>query len=139
MNPFTGPTVSRRQFLAQTGFGVGATALAWLLDQQGLLGQGGRPELVPQSFDLRPRPPHHHPPRARAMISLFMQGGPSHIDLLDPKPVLARLDGSRYSGDIQYDNAAQASPRLLGSPWRFRRHGACGTEVSELLPHLASL
>jgi hypothetical protein len=138
MNPFLQPTSSRRRFLAQTGFGLGATALAWLLDQQGLLGQEGRPELVPQSFDLRPRPPHH-PARARAMISLFMQGGPSHIDLLDPKPVLSRLDGGRYPGEVQYDNAAQASPRLLGSPWRLRRHGQSGTEVSELLPHLASI
>jgi hypothetical protein len=73
------------------------------------------------------------------MISLFMQGGPSHLDLLDPKPLLARFDGRPFPGTIQYDNAAEASSRVLASPWCFRKHGRCGTEASELLPHLAGI
>ena len=73
------------------------------------------------------------------MISLFMQGGPSHIDLFDPKPELSRRDGISYTGDIKYDNAGQASPRLFGSPWKFARQGDCGMELSELLPGLAGV
>ena len=67
-----------------------------------------RPELEPRRFDLAPKQPHFAP-RAKAMISLFMQGGPSHLDLFDPKPMLARYDGQPYPGTIRYDNAAQAS------------------------------
>src|SRR5690349_21010217 len=73
------------------------------------------------------------------MISLFMQGGPSHIDLFDPKPLLNKLDGQKFPGEIKYDNAAQASAKILGCPWKFTKHGRSGTEVSELLPHLAEV
>jgi hypothetical protein len=134
MIPFSSP-LSRRRFLEANTFGLGSVALAWLLREEGLLAEPLRPELAPRKYDLLPRAPHHEP-RARAMISLFMQGGPSHIDLLDPKPVLSRLDGTKFPGEIQYDNAAQASARLLGSPWKFVKCGRCGTEVSELLPCL---
>jgi hypothetical protein len=118
--------------------GLGSLALAWLLNEDRLLAEPVRPELTPRRFDLTPKPPHF-PARARAMISLVMQGGPSHIDLLDPKPLLARYDGQPFPGTIQFDNAAEASSKVLASPWRFRRHGQCGTEVSELLPHLAEV
>src|SRR5581483_8537217 len=70
---------------------------------------------------------------------LFMQGGPSHIDLLDPKPLLARYEGQPFPGTIKYDNAAQASAKVLACPWRFRRCGQSGIEVSELLPHLGDV
>src|SRR5207244_6105748 len=102
-------------------------ALAWRLHRDALLAAPPRPELEPRRFDLTPRAPHFAP-RARAMISLFMQGGPSHLDLLDPKPALARHDGRPYPGTIQHDNAAQASAKVLASPWRFRKHGQCGPE-----------
>jgi hypothetical protein len=118
--------------------GIGGLALAWLLKEEGLLAAPVRPELEPRRFDLTPKPPHY-PPRARAMISLFMQGGPSHLDLLDPKPMLARYDGRPFPGTIQYDNAAEASSKVLASPWKFKRHGQSGIEVSELLPHLAEI
>ena len=113
-------------------------ALAWLLGEDGLLAEPLKPGVEPQKLDLLPkRPPAA--PRATAMISLFMQGGPSQVDLLDPKPILNRLDGQKFPGDIRYDNAAQASSKILGSPWRFQKHGECGTDVSELLPHLAKV
>jgi len=118
--------------------GLGGLALNWLLKQDGLLAAPNRPELEPRRFDLLPKPPHF-PPRARAMISLFMLGGPSHLDLLDPKPTLARYDGRAFPGNIQYDNAAQASSKVLASPWRFRKHGQSGIDVSELLPNLAQV
>jgi hypothetical protein len=131
-------TGTRRHFLATSALGIGGVALAWLLKEQALLAAPTRPELEPRRFDLTPKAPHHAP-RARAMISLFMQGGPSHVDLLDPKPVMARYDGRPYPGTIRYDNPAQASAKVLASPWKFHNHGQSGTEVSELLPHLAEV
>ncbi len=130
---------TRRHFLATNALGIGGVALAWLLRQDGLLAEEpSRPELEPHKFDLTPKAPHFAP-RARAMISLFMQGGPSHLDLFDPKPVLDRYNGTKFRGDVKYDNAAQASATLLASPWKFAKHGRSGTEVSELLPHFAGI
>lgn len=129
---------SRRHFLAQNALGLGGVALAWLLKQDGLLGAPPRPELEPRHFDLTPKPTHF-PARARSMIYLFMQGGPSHLDLLDPKPEMARWDGRPFPGTIQYDNAAQASAKVLASPFAFKKCGQSGIEVSELLPHLGNI
>jgi hypothetical protein len=129
---------SRRHFLATNALGIGSVALAWLLDQERLLAEPARPELEPKHFDLLPKAPHH-PARARAMISLFMQGGPSHLDLLDPKPEMAKYDGKPFPGEIKYDNAAQASSKVLASPWKFGKRGQCGTDVSELLPCLGDV
>lgn len=129
---------SRRHFLAAGSMSLAPIALAWLLGEDGLLAKPVMPGLEPEKFDLLPKRPHA-PPQATAMISLFMQGGPSQVDLLDPKPILNKLDGQRFPGDIKYDNAAQASSKILGSPWKFAKHGQCGTDVSELLPHLAGV
>jgi hypothetical protein len=118
--------------------GIGSVALAWLLNEEGLLAAPDQPELEPRRYDLLPKTPPN-PPRARAMISMFMQGGPSHLDLFDPKPELQRLDGQKFPGEVKYDNAAQASSKLMGSPWKFSRHGECGMELSELLPHLGTV
>ncbi|HVJ86817.1 MAG TPA: DUF1501 domain-containing protein, partial [Caulifigura sp.] len=74
-----------------------------------------------------------------AMISLFMHGGPSHMDLTDPKPELTRLDGKDYSGEITYSFVNRASKSLLGSPWKFAPQGECGTELSELLPYTSQI
>lgn len=133
-----GRSSTRRQFLQATNFGLGGVALAWLLEQERLLGNPARPELQAQHYDTKPKPGHFEP-KAKAMISLFMQGGPSHIDLLDPKPVLDRYDGKTFPGEIKFDNPAQASSKVLASPWKFKKHGQSGIEVSELLPHLADV
>ncbi len=129
--------LSRRQFLHHSTFGVGSVALAWLLNQERLLASPVMPDRNPH-FDLKPKKPHFEP-KAKAMISLFMQGGPSHMDLHDPKPKLNELDGKVFPGTIKYDNAAQASSKVLGSPWKFKKHGKSGIEVSELVPHLAEI
>ena len=129
---------SRRHFLAAQSLGLGSVALTWLLRQEGVLAETVRPELEKKSHDLLPKPAASEP-KARAMISLFMQGGPSHIDLCDPKPVLNQLDGQKFPGDIKYDNAAEASLRVLGCPWRFRKYGDCGMDFSELLPHFGEI
>jgi hypothetical protein len=126
--------ISRRQMLGHCGMGVGGIALQWLLSDQAV---GKPPVLKDQPHrDLLARQPHFEP-RANAMISLFQHGGPSHMDLTDPKPELTKYSGTEYSGDIHFSFVNQASKKLLGSPFRFRRHGECGMELSELLPHTA--
>lgn len=118
--------------------GLSSLALSWLLKQDGALAAPVKPPLEPQQFDLTPKQPPHEP-RAQAMISLWMQGGPSHLDMFDPKPALDKLDGQAFPGEIKYDNAAQASSKVMASPWKFQPHGQCGMELSELLPHLGKV
>ena len=89
--------LTRRHMLSSSTLGVGSLALAWLLREEGLLAAPAKPELQPRSFDLTARPPHF-PGRAKAMISLFMQGGPSHIDLIEPKPELTKRHGQSFTG-----------------------------------------
>ncbi len=129
---------TRRQFLARNTMGIGGVALAWLLNQEKLL---ATPKELPRdqrSFNLRPKRPHFAP-KATSMISLFMHGGPSHMDLTDPKPELQLFDGMDYSGSVDYSFANEASRKLLGSPWKFKKHGQCGMDFSELLPHTAKI
>lgn len=131
-------TFSRREFLSTSAYGIGAAALAQLLQRDGLLAETSTkpPENLPLNLQERAPP---HAPRATALVSLFMHGGPSHVDLLDQKTELTKHHGSEYSGDVVYSFVQRANKRLFGSPWRFRQHGDCGTEVSELLPHIGSI
>ena len=129
---------SRRHFLRANAFGLGSAALAYLLNQEGLLAAPIMPPAEAQKFDLLPKKPHHEP-KAKAMISLMMIGGPSQMDLFDPKPMLAKYDGQKFPGEIKYDNAGEASSKVLGSPWKFGKHGQCGMELSELVPHLGGV
>lgn len=129
--------LTRRGFLAQNAMGIGSVALAWLMQQE-------RAEAKPRTVaakphnDLLPRQPHFAP-RATAMISLFQHGGPSHMDLTDPKPELQKFSGTDYPGEVQFSFVNDASKKLLGSSWSFSKYGECGTELSELLPHTASI
>jgi hypothetical protein len=128
---------SRRAFLANSTFGVGSFALAHLLQADGLLAAPPKPgENLP--LNLAPRPPHATP-KATAMISLFMHGGPSHVDLFDPKPELSKHSGDDYGGEVTFSFVNRASKKLFGTPWKFAKHGQCGTEISELLPHTARI
>jgi len=129
---------SRRAFLANTAFGVGAVALADLMRQEGLLADTTKKPGENLPLNLNPRAPHFAP-QATAMISLFMHGGPSHVDLFDPKPALSRSHGTDYGGEVVFSFVNRASKKLFGSPWKFARHGQCGTEVSELLPETARM
>ncbi|MBI4582577.1 MAG: DUF1501 domain-containing protein [Planctomycetes bacterium] len=144
--------LSRREFLLRYGGGLGGLALLSLLAEEGRLGSGGlRAEEAPpdpekklhqprrdQVFDLKAKPPHFRP-AARAVISLFMHGGPSHVDLMDPKPELDRHNGKEYQGDIVFSFQNRATRTLMASPFKFQRHGECGTPFSVLLPHTASI
>jgi hypothetical protein len=128
---------TRRSFLANTAFGVGAVALASLMREERLLASPANvePENLPLSLEARTP---HFAPRAEAMISLFMHGGPSHVDLFDPKPELSRKHGTDYEGEVGFSFVNRASKKLFGSPWKFRKHGESGADVSELLPEIAS-
>lgn len=129
---------NRREFLTHSAFGIGGLALAHLLRDDRLLAEiPSRPgENLP--LNLRPRA-GHFAPKASAMISLFMHGGPSHVDLFDPKPELTALNGKDYGGDVHYSFVNRASKKLFGSPFKFAKHGQCGADVSELLPHTAGI
>lgn len=130
--------MNRRNFLAQNAMGIGGMALAWMLNEEQLLAMPGDAPRGIRHFDLSSKQPHFAP-RANAMISLFMHGGPAHMDLLDPKPELSKRSGEEYSGDVKYSFVNRASKKLLGSPWKFAPQGQCGTEVSELLPNIGSI
>ncbi len=129
--------IARREWLSKTGMGIGALALQWLLAQESAFAKPPVLKDRPHN-DLLPRKTHFAP-KAKAMISLFQHGGPSHMDLTDPKPELTKYSGTDYQGDIHFSFVNQASKKLLGSPFRFRPHGQCGTELSELLPHTAGI
>jgi hypothetical protein len=138
--------LSRRRLLLRCAGGVGGLALIQLLAEDGLLASA--PEENPaerphmprgeRRHNLRARPPHF-PATARAVISLFMHGGPSHLDLTDPKPELQKRNGEDYPGEVRYSFQNRASRKLFASPFTFRKHGQCGTELSELLPHTAEI
>jgi Protein of unknown function (DUF1501) len=110
--------ITRRHLLASAGSGFGLLALADLL-------AGAETTRKP-----------HHVPKAKRCIFLFMPGGPSQLDLFDPKPKVLADHGK----PLPFDKPRLERTRtgnLFGSPWRFAKHGKCGTDVSELLPHLA--
>lgn len=129
---------SRRGFLLQNAFGIGSLALAYLLQQDQASAKSGPVPKQPQSFDLKPKPTPLVP-RAKAMISLFQHGGPSHMDLTDPKPELSKRDGEEYAGEVGFSFVNEASKRLMGTRWKFAPRGECGTELSELLPHTSEI
>ena len=128
--------VTRRHFFQQTGFGIGGLALLALL-QPDLF----RPRPAGAADPLAARPPHFAP-RAKNIIFLFMAGGPSQIDLFDPKPKLAALHGEKIPEEIIKGERfafIKGVPTLLGSPYAFGRHGRSGARISSLLPHLTGV
>jgi Protein of unknown function (DUF1501) len=122
---------SRREFLFQAGGGCGALALAWLLARDGHAGS-------PAANPLAARLPHHAA-KAKAVLFLFMVGGPSHIDLFDPKPALAKYHGQPLPPSFgkPVSQFTKGDTPLLASTRTFRKHGRSGLEVSDLMPHLA--
>ena len=122
--------LQRRQFFTSGASGLGALALAMLLREDGLLASES------------PLPFTHFAPKAKRCIYLFMEGGPSQMDLFDPKPKLNELDGQPMPesllNEIKFAFIQKESARLMGTPRRFRRHGDCGMELSDLLPHLST-
>src|SRR5262245_64328773 len=119
--------LTRRRALQSTACGFGYLALA------------GLAQTASASNPLAPRTPHFKP-RAKRVIFIFMQGGPSHVDTFDYKPRLEKDDGKM----LEFDDARTlaktrkiVSHRVMKSPWQFRQHGQSGRWVSALFPHVA--
>jgi hypothetical protein len=129
------PTLlARRWFFRDCAVGLGAIALGELLRQSG---HAAIPHVDPQA----PMAPHYTP-KAKRMVFLFMAGAPSHLELFDYKPQLAKFDGTLPPKDLIAGYRAafiDANTKLLGPKFKFARHGRCGAELSELLPHLATV
>ena len=131
---------SRRSFLTSTASGIGAAALASLLKDDGLVagesdgGQSAADPLAPQ--------PAHFDSKAKACIFIFMAGAPSQLDLFDPKPRLNELDGEKlpesFTRNVRFAFIQKDSATLMGSARKFRPHGQCAMELSDLLPHIGS-
>jgi Protein of unknown function (DUF1501) len=132
-------SMSRRGFFHRVAGGIYGAALTYLFGQDLLSG----PRLpaaegsANQPTDLKPRPPHFRA-KARSVIHLFMNGGPSQMDLFDPKPTLDKHHGRKHfdkiAGEVENPQSAGA---LMRSPFKFAKHGRCGMWVSDALPHLA--
>jgi hypothetical protein len=132
--------VSRRWFLEQCGVGLGSMALGHLLQQQGYAADTSKPQAAAVN-SMAPRAPQFAP-KAKRVLFLFMAGAPSHLELFDHRPQLAKFDGTLPPADLIKGYRAafiKPSSKLLGPKFRFARHGQCGTELSELLPHLAEV
>jgi len=125
--------LARRWFLRDCGVGLGAAALAEL---------AGRAIAAPLPADpLAPKPPHFAA-KAKSVIYLFMAGAPSHLEMFDNKPELAKWDGKLPPAELLKGyRAAFINPnsKLLGPKFKFAKYGKCGAELSELLPHLATV
>ncbi|MBI3678946.1 MAG: DUF1501 domain-containing protein [Acidobacteria bacterium] len=123
-------TRNRREFLSDAFCGFGSLAFASMLFEEKLRAAGNNP--------LAPKPPQAAA-KAKAVIFVFMAGGPSHIETFDPKPLLNKLHGEKRPkefGEAKYQFVT-ADARLLGSKRTFRRYGESGIEVSDLLPNTA--
>ncbi|MFM1803112.1 MAG: hypothetical protein RJA81_2464, partial [Planctomycetota bacterium] len=117
MNPF----LTRREMLNRTAGGFGMVGLSGMLasaSESGPVGSSTSNPLLPKAT--------HFPPKAKHVIFLFMNGGPSHVDTFDPKPELKKQEGKPGPGG-----------KYLPSPFKFSRHGQSGIEISELFPHVA--
>ena len=131
--------LNRRSLLANSANGIGLLALASLLRDDGLLAAdeapGGAKSQLP--FQLA-----HIAPKAKACIYIYLEGAPSQMDLFDPKPKLNELDGQplpeSMTKNVRFAFLQKDTARIMGSPRKFSRHGQCGMELSDFLPHLAT-
>jgi hypothetical protein len=128
---------TRREFLFQAGGGFGGLALSWLLARDGYAGVEAGPRR--SANPLAAKPPHFDA-KAKSVIFMFMVGGPSHIDLFDPKRDLQKHQGQPLpkSFGMPVSQFTKGDTPLLASTRIFSKHGQSGLEVSDLLPHLAT-
>ena len=128
--------MTRRQFLRQGGTGIGALALTSLLNEKLFS--------APTSASTDPLAPirAHFAPKAKRVIYLHMSGSPTQLDMFDYKPKLVELNGQPCPDSLLKNERfafIKGVPKMLGTPHKFARHGACGTELSELLPRLGTV
>ena len=130
--------LARRQFFTSSASGLGLLALASLLQRDGLLAADGEASANP----LAPRAPHFAP-KAKACIFFLPEGAPSHIDLFDPKPKLQELHGQKLpdsmTKNVRFAFIKKETAVLWGSKRKFMKHGTCGMELSDFLPHLGGV
>ncbi|RLS84809.1 MAG: DUF1501 domain-containing protein, partial [Planctomycetota bacterium] len=123
-----GHTLSRKDFLGKAGMGIGALAL---LDLLGRNGSAAENPLLPKAT--------HHKPKAKAVISLFMHGGPSQVDTFDPKPMLAKFAGQPLPAsfaDLNLEFTKASTAKVLPSKRTFKKCGKSGIEISDIFEHL---
>jgi len=126
--------ITRRELLLRSGQGLGMLGLAWLMADEGLVGPATAAQPGQTLAPLAPKPPHFEP-RARQLVHLFMNGGPSHVDTFDPKPELSRYHGQPLPvANLRTERKTGAA---MGSPFAFRKYGESGLEISELFAHTA--
>ena len=126
--------LNRREMLRQAASGFGGIALLGLLGGEKAFGHAPTGNAATPANSLAPRTPHFTP-KARNVIFLYMDGGPSQVDTFDPKPLLTREHGQPFKMRMeptQFNN----NGNTLGCPWEFRRYGQCGMPVSDLFPHV---
>lgn len=124
------PQISRRTLLANSGGAFGSVALTWMLASDGLLANEDN-----APFGTRPA---HFSPKAKQVIFLFMYGGPSHIDLFDPKPELDRWHGKKIPVFRKEDAfMGKTNPFAMKSPFKFSKHGDAGIDICDQYPQLA--
>ena len=128
----SGPALSRRELLGRSGMGLGMLALAGVLGDEGSLARAA--EAARYSNPLAPKPAHF-PARARHVIHLFMNGGPSHVDTFDPKPALDKYAGKLLP--MENLRTERKTGAAFPSPYKFQKYGQCGLEVSEIFSHTA--
>ena len=117
---WTDPILNRRQMLGRMACGIGMAALSQMLGQQ--------------TFASAIRSGLHHPAKAKRVIFLFLNGGPSHIDTFDPKPALKKVEGQQPEGELYKKSKGSG---YVSSPLSFSRYGQSGIEVSELFSNVA--
>src|ERR1051325_384237 len=124
-------TLSRRQLLRNCGMGMGALALAQLMAQTGMASP------ISSSGPINPLSPKspQFPGKAKRVIHLFMNGGPSQVDTFDPKLMLAKYAGKNLPMD--YLPTERKTGAAMPSPFKFQKHGKSGIEVSDLFPRVA--
>src|SRR6266567_6792034 len=124
--------LTRRQALQEAAVGFGALALNAMMAEERAF--GSEVALAKERiYDLSPKPPHF-PAKAKNVIFIYVGGGPSTIDMFDPKPVLTKFDGKPAPFEIK-GRALNGSQQIMASPWPFAKCGQSGREISSLLPY----
>lgn len=133
-----GTPTTRRQLLQRCGAGAGLLGLATLLQDERLLGQVAWGAKNDKAINPLAARPGHIPAKAKSVIWLFINGGPSHVDTWEYKPELEKRDGQQLPGFDRFTGFfADAVGPLMKSPFKFTQHGQSGKHVSEIFPHLS--
>jgi hypothetical protein len=126
-------SLSRRGFFSRVEDGLYGAALVSLIGSDFFAVNPALAAASPHAYDLKPKPVHHVP-RAKSVIQLFMNGGPSQVDLFDPKPALEKYAGQPPSRDFASEiRAVRETGGLMPSTYKFAKHGQSGVEISEAL------